>query len=91
MIEVVSRTSKFTIYKIVNYEKFNQQENQQYQGVEETDDQQTTSRQPADNQQTTNKEESKERKKDKKINYEVFVSCRTSHLLHFLALVSSFT
>lgn len=70
MIVATSRLSKLTIYKIVNYEKYNQLDNQQntqeLEGVQADDNQQNnrhlTSRQPADNQQLTTNEESKERK-----------------------------
>ncbi|MBP2663770.1 MAG: hypothetical protein H6Q71_1718 [Firmicutes bacterium] len=65
MIELVKKTGKSTIYRITNYEKFNQQDNQEqdqeYQDVEEfdnqQDNQQITDRPPTDNQQTTNNEE----------------------------------
>lgn len=77
MIELTSKFNKFSLYRIKNYEKYNQQSNQQeiqsYQDFEHTsnqhNNQQSTIKQPADNQQLTTKEESKERrKKDKKIN-----------------------
>jgi len=71
MIVNVTTTSKFTIYLIVNYEKFNQHNNQQQdqemQGVEEVnnrhDNLQLTSIQPASNQHLTTNKESKERSK----------------------------
>jgi len=81
MIELVKKTGKSTIYRITNYEKFNQQDNQQQdqqeQEVEEfdnqQDNQQITDRPPTDNQQTTNKEESiRKIKKDKKDIYRDF-------------------
>lgn len=71
MIVNVTTTSKFTIYLIVNYEKFNQHDNQQryqeIQGIEEVnnhhDNLQLTSIQPASNQHLTTNKESKERSK----------------------------
>lgn len=74
MIELVQKFNRFTIYKIKNYEKFNQQvnqqENQEPSGFEDDDNQQdnqqSTSSQPAVNQQlTTYKERSN---KDKNNN-----------------------
>ena len=82
MICKVKKFSRFTIYSIVNYEKFNQQNNQhsnQQPAVENSDitvcanqhnnqhsNHQVTSIQPASNQQVTNKEESKECSKNVK-------------------------
>lgn len=73
MIEVVSEHRKCTVYRIINYEKFNQQSNQQinhqndqsYQGFEvgsnhltnQQSNQSPTSSQPAANQQLTTKEQ----------------------------------
>jgi hypothetical protein len=65
MIEVVSKHRKCTLYKIINYEKFNQQSNQHsdqpQQGYNsygnQQDNQSSTSSQPAANQQPTTKEE----------------------------------
>src|SRR5665648_49631 len=68
MIKVTSRLTKLSIYKVVNYEKFNQQDNQQethksegFQGiVNQQDNQRVTSRQPSANQRITTNKESKE-------------------------------
>lgn len=68
MIEIAQKSSKFTIYKIINYEKFNQQDNQQEsvenKEIEGSDNQQTnqqiTDKQPSINQQVTTNEERKE-------------------------------
>lgn len=76
MISLVCKFRRFSIYKITNYEKFNQQTNQQetiiQQDISDTTNQQTnhdsTSSQPAANQQPTTKEESKERKERKPSN-----------------------
>lgn len=74
MLVVSSQTNHFTIYEIVNYAKFNQQDNQlepkEQQGIEgfsnQQTDQQLTSSQPTTNQQlTTNEECIKKDKKDK--------------------------
>jgi hypothetical protein len=70
MIKVVDHASKFTIYEIENYAKFNQQDNQQetkqlqgFEGISnQQNNQQITSKQPADNQQITTNKESKESK-----------------------------
>jgi len=72
MIELVKRYNKFTIYRVVNYEKYNQQDNQQEilenQYLEgdnnQQNNQQLTTKQPPSNQQLTTKEESN---KDKNI------------------------
>lgn len=82
MICKVKKFSRFTIYSIVNYEKFNQQSNQQNnqqsavensglrayanQQNNQQSNQQVTSIQPASNQHLTNKEESKECSKNVK-------------------------
>lgn len=82
MIELVRKYPRFTLYRIKNYEKFNQQNNQQDNqqetlqpsGFEECGNQQdnqqsnqrSTSSQPAPNQQPTNNKESKERSKKEK-------------------------
>lgn len=82
MIESTSKFHKFSLYRIKNYQKFNQLDNQQSnqqkdlaeQGIEEANNQQnnqlinlqSTSSQPASNQQLTTKEECKELKNDKK-------------------------
>lgn len=76
MLVEVSRTSKFTIYSITNYENFNPQDNPQdnqqksneNQGFtqcgnlqdNQQNNQQVTDRQPPSNHQVTTKEESKE-------------------------------
>jgi hypothetical protein len=68
MLVVSSQTNHFTIYEIVNYAKFNQQQNQPQQGIENINNQQLTTSQPAVNQQqTTNEECIKKEKKDKKV------------------------
>lgn len=77
MIKLVQKLHRLTLYEIVNYEKFNQHDNQQvtlgttgFEGnSNQHDNQQPTSRQPADNQQATTNEECKERKKGKKDIY----------------------
>ncbi|WP_059050016.1 hypothetical protein [Paenibacillus senegalimassiliensis] len=82
MIELIQKYSRCTLYRVKNYEKFNQQDNQQdnqpedqsCQDIERIGNQHTnqqmnqrsTSSQPAANQQPTNNKESKERKNDKK-------------------------
>ncbi|OKP91391.1 hypothetical protein [Paenibacillus sp. P32E] len=74
MIQLVSTFRRFSIYKVTNYEKFNQQTNQQEtvdtEGFDEPINQQInrepTSSQPAANQQPTTKEESKEGSKQGK-------------------------
>lgn len=66
MIELVKRYNKFTIYKVVNYEKNNQQgnqheilENQYLEGDDnQQNNQQSTTKQPSTNHQLTTKEES---------------------------------
>lgn len=79
MIEVTSRFRRFTIYKIINYEKYNQQGNQpsNQQGSQEQQgfsgignqqnnqqiNQPSTSSQPASNQPATTKEQSKQSNK----------------------------
>ena len=84
MIEVVSHYNKFTVYRIVNYQNYNHQSNQQdnqhkhasllgetvitNQQENHLSNQQLTSNQPSVNQQLTTKEESKESKNDKKNN-----------------------
>lgn len=79
MIREVHKTPKFTIYFIVNYEKYNQQTNQQLdidisglQGMSnQQNNQQVTITQPSPNQQITTNKESKEgcKKVKKDINY----------------------
>jgi len=77
MIQLVSKHRRFSIYKVVNYEKFNhlinQQEDQSHQGFEDDPNQQPnrqlTSSQPAANQQPTTKEESNN--KDNKVKKEI--------------------
>ncbi len=77
MIELVKRYNKFTIYKVVNYEKYNPQDNQheilENQYLEgdnnQQNNQQSTTKQPSTNQQLTTKEESN---KDKKVNKEIY-------------------
>lgn len=82
MIEVVQKFPRCTLYRIKNYEKFNQQDNQQsnqqesqqQQGMQDDSNQQynqqsnqqPTSTQPAPNQQPTNNKERKNIKNDKK-------------------------
>jgi uncharacterized phage protein (TIGR02220 family) len=74
MIEVVNKYPKFTVYRIINYSKYNHQSDQQQtlepQQIEgfgdQLIDQQATSKRPADDQQATTKEESKESNKVKK-------------------------
>ena len=77
MIELVKRYNKFTIYKVVNYEKYNPQDNQheilENQYLEgdsnQQNNQQATTKQPPSNHQLTTKEERKEEsKKDNKDN-----------------------
>ncbi|MGI1659615.1 MAG: hypothetical protein ACRKFN_11600 [Desulfitobacterium sp.] len=82
MIVATSRLTKLTVYKVVNYEKYNQLDNQQKspesEGVQGDDDQQNnqhlTSRQPAANQHLTTNEESKEGKERKENINVVFES-----------------
>ena len=77
MIEVVKKYNKFTIYRIVNYEKYNQHTNQQEmaenQYIQNSNNlqtnQQTTYNQPTNNLQVTTKKESN---KDKKVNKEIY-------------------
>lgn len=82
MIELVQKYPRSTLYRIKNYEKFNQHDNQQTNQQEDQsqsgfaddgnqqDNQQSnqrpTSNQPATNQQSTNNKESKESKNEKK-------------------------
>lgn len=82
MIELIQKYPRFTLYRIKNYEKFNQHDNQQSnqqetpqpQGVSgdgnqhdnQQGNQRATSSQPAANQQPTNNKESKERSKKDK-------------------------
>jgi uncharacterized phage protein (TIGR02220 family) len=76
MIELVKRYNKFTIYKVVNYEKYNPQgdqheilENQYLEGNNnQQNNQQSTTKQPSTNHQLTTKEESNKDKKDNKDN-----------------------
>lgn len=72
MIEVVKKNNKFTIYRVINYEKYNPQTNQQEttenEQKQEDDNQQTTSKQPTSNLQVTTKEESN------KVNKEIYIS-----------------
>lgn len=80
MLREIRKTSKFTIYYITNYDKFNQQNNQQQDlettGIQDYDNQQDnqhlTSKQPSSNHHLTTNEESKEGckkgKKDKNVN-----------------------
>lgn len=81
MIELTSRFNKFSLYRIKNYQNYNQQNNQQgnqHINQQKTasplggtsldnqqNNQQPTSKQPANNQQPTTKEECKERKNEK--------------------------
>lgn len=73
MIVLIKKHSKFTLYNIVNYEKFNKQTNnlQDLDNIilEETTNKQTnkqvTSRQQADNKQTTTKKKDKKDKKER--------------------------
>lgn len=77
MIELVKRYNKFTIYKVVNYEKYNRRDNQheilgnQYLEGDnnQQNNQQSTTKQPSTNHQLTTKEESN---KDKKVNKEIY-------------------
>lgn len=72
MIELVKKYNKFTIYRVVNYEKYNPQTNQQEttenKQKQEDDNlqnnQQTTSKQPTSNLQVTTKKESNKVNKD---------------------------
>ena len=65
MIEVVSKQTKFTVYRIINYSKYNQHNDQQQtndgqgfeDGSDQHNDQQATSKRPADDQQATTKEQ----------------------------------
>ncbi|MEO3947649.1 hypothetical protein [Gorillibacterium sp. CAU 1737] len=67
MISLVFKFRRFSIYKITNYEKFNQQNNQQetliqqdfFDGANQQINRDSTSSQPAANQQPTTKEPSK--------------------------------
>ena len=76
MIVNIKATPKFTIYSIVNYEKFNQHTNQQpteqfqsFQGIcNQQTNQQLTSNQPATNQQLTTNKEGKEGKEGNAIS-----------------------
>jgi ribosomal protein L30E len=74
MVVTIKKYSKFTVYKIVNYEKFNQQDNQQ-NSLETSDFQRCNNQQdnphptysqPTHNLQLTTNKEGKEVKKDKK-------------------------
>jgi hypothetical protein len=80
MIEVVNNYPRFTVYRILNYAKYNQQNDQLetlfHQEVAATSDQQNdqraTSRRPADDQRATTKEEGiKKDNKVKKVKEEV--------------------
>lgn len=87
MIEPVQNFPRFTLYRIQNYEKFNQQTNQhinqqgsqQQQGFEgdgnqqdnQHSNQQPTSSQPAPNQQPTNNKERSNKEKNDKNEKEV--------------------
>jgi DNA-binding Lrp family transcriptional regulator len=79
MIEVVSNHPRFTVYRILNYAKYNQQNDQQEaqaeQGesdnIDQPSDQRATSRRPADDQRATTKEQSKQRKQGNKVKEEV--------------------
>ena len=78
MIEVVKKYNKFTIYRIVNYEKYNQHTNQQEmaenQYIQNSNNlqtnQQTTYNQPTNNLQVTTKEESN---KVNKVNKDIYI------------------
>lgn len=87
MIEVVNKYPRFTQYRIINYAKYNQQNDQQEsqsgkgipEGDDQHNDQRATSRRPADDQQTTTKEEginnvNHDRKKDYTPAFESFWS-----------------
>lgn len=77
MIELVKQYNKFTIYKIINYEIYNQQSNQQYvlenqysEGYSnQLNNHQVTISQPPANHQLTTKEESNKDNKDNKDIY----------------------
>jgi hypothetical protein len=67
MIKVKKQCSRYTIYEIVNYSKFNSQETKEIQGASDIDNSQVTASQQSGNSQvTTNKEGNKKVKKDKK-------------------------
>jgi len=73
MIQLVKTTTKFTIFSVTNYEKFNQQDNQQqtqpsqqFQGTtNQQDNQRITNGQPTDNQRITTNKEREEREERK--------------------------
>jgi hypothetical protein len=77
MIELVSKHRYFSIYKVINYEKFNHQNNQQEthtgQGIQGDDNQQTnhllTTCQPSANHLLTTKEQSNN--KDNNVNKDI--------------------
>lgn len=70
MIVNLSTTSKFTVYRIVNYEKFNRLAEQENKGLDDgcqpASNHQLTTIQPAANQQLTTNEECKEREEGSK-------------------------
>lgn len=82
MVDLVQKFPKFSLYRVKNYEKYNQQNNQQqhlmHQGVSDTTNQQinngSTSSQPAANQQLTTQEQGSNKvNKDNKVNKKEYV------------------
>jgi len=69
MIILTRHTMNFTIYEVVNYEKFNQQADIELKGIPDIDNQRITNGQPTDNQRITTNKESKERKEGIKKEY----------------------
>ncbi|MBU5486423.1 hypothetical protein KQI86_19160 [Clostridium sp. MSJ-11] len=85
MIKEVKKYPKFTIYSILNFDKYNKNDQQkdQHQGIDTKEvegysdqqkDQRATSKCPASVQQATNKENSNIERKNNKIKYAEFVT-----------------